>query len=135
MLETEQEYSMLQCAKVLQFFGITYQDLYETTDHAKAARDNKYKEKTPIFSYYILKCLIMFFLDDYLVWCAKQNKMSIQFHKNDPNMLAYCGFIREHYKNDRFLKSIDEISDWIKKHGHKHSSEIMRSLRMTCHEL
>jgi len=135
MLETEQEYSMLQCAKVLQFFGITYQDLYETTDHAKAARDNKYKEKTPIFSYYILKCMMMFFLDDYLVWCAKHNHKSIQFNKNDTNMLAYCEFIREHYKNDRFLKSINDISDWMKKKGHKHSSDIMRSLRMTCHEL
>jgi hypothetical protein len=135
MLETEQEYSMLQCAKVLHFFGITYQDLYEITDYAKEARANKYKEKTPIFSYYILKCMMMFFLDDYLVWCGKHNQMSIQFHKNDTNMLAYCGFIREHYKHERFLKSISAMETWMKKHSHKHGSDIMRSLRMTCHEL
>jgi hypothetical protein len=135
MLEIEQEYSMLQCAKVLLFFGITYQDLYETTDHSKEVRANKYKEKTPIFSYYILKCMMMFFLDDYLVWCGKHNKMSIQFHKNNNNMLAYCGFVREHYNNERFLKSINIMSAWMKKHSHKHGSDIMRSLRMTCHEM
>jgi hypothetical protein len=135
MLETEQEFTVLQCAKVLDFFGITYQDLYETTDHAKDARANKYKEKTPIFSYYILKCIMMFFLDDYLVWSAKHNDKSIQFNKNDTNMLAYCEFIREHFKNDRFLKSMNAMESWMKKYGHKHGSDIMRSLRMTCYEI
>jgi len=54
ILKIEREFSMFQCVKVLHFFGMKYTDLYENTPSAAHARIHKYKETTPVFSYYIL---------------------------------------------------------------------------------
>jgi hypothetical protein len=133
MLDIEQDFSLLQANKVLKFFGISYTDLYENTEHAKNSRAHKYKEQTPIFSYFILKSMMMFFVDDFLKWCVLNNKNYIQFQQNESVLLAYCGFIREHYKNQKYLDSMRTIEEILKKGNHQ--SEFMNSLRMTCHEL
>lgn len=133
ILKIEREFSIFQCVKVLHFYGIKYTDLYENTPSAAHARIHKYKETTPVFSYYILKSIMMFFIDDYIDWCASNNQMSINFNKNPNNLIKYCQFIREHYKNPSYIESIKSIEKNVL--NKKHPKNIMETLRMTVYEL
>ena len=133
ILKIEREFSMFQCVKVLHFFGITYTDLYEKTPTATYARIHKYKESTPVFSYYILKSIMMFFIDEYIDWCATHNQNSINFNKNPNNLIKYCEFIREHYKNSSYIDAIKSIEKIVL--NKKHPKNIMETLRMTVYEL
>ena len=49
------EHSLFQCAKILDHFEMSYTDLYNKTEEANFARLYKYKEDTPVISYYFLK--------------------------------------------------------------------------------
>lgn len=132
MLEIEQEFSLLQCVKVLHFFGMTYTDLYEETQEAKDARLYKYKEQTPIFSYFIIKCILMFFVDEFIHWTAIHNGNSLLFQKVPAHLNEYCSFIREHYKDDKLLKSFSDMEKIVKK---MRGGIILKTLRMTAHEI
>jgi hypothetical protein len=133
ILKIEREFSIFQCVKVLHFYGIKYTDLYENTPSAAHARIHKYKETTPVFSYYILKSIMMFFIDDYIDWCATHNQTSINFNKNPNNLIKYCDFIREHYNNPSYIEAIKSIEKNVL--NKKHPKNIMETLRMTVYEL
>ena len=133
ILKIEREFSIFQCVKVLHFYGIKYTDLYENNPSANHARIHKYKETTPVFSYYILKSIMMFFIDDYIDWCANNNQISINFNKNPNNLIKYCEFIREHYKNPSYLDAIKSIEKIVL--NKKHPKKIMETLRMTVYEI
>jgi hypothetical protein len=133
ILKIEREFSIFQCVKVLHFYGIKYTDLYENTPSAAHARIHKYKESTPVFSYYILKSIMMFFIDKYIDWCANHNQYSINFNKNPNNLIKYCEFIREHYKNTSYLDAIKSIEKCVL--NKKNPKTIMETLRMTVYEI
>jgi len=133
LLKIEREFSMFQCVKVLHFFGMKYTDLYENTSSANNARIHKYKETTPVFSYYILKSIMMFFIDDYIDWCATNNERSINFNKNPENLIKYCEFIREHYKKPSYLDAIKSMEKNVL--NKQNPKTIMETLRMTVYEM
>jgi hypothetical protein len=141
MLELEQEFSLFQCIKVLNFYGLDYKDLYETSDVAHTKRINRYKENTNILSYYILKSIYMFFVSDFVQWCADHNHNSINFNKS-PNVLhqtqdAYCKFISEHYKDPKYIASTDSITAWFDDNINKKVlvKTESRTLRMSIYEM
>lgn len=133
LLKIEREFSLFQCVKVLHFYGMTYTDLYENTPSAAHTRIHKYKETTPVFSYYILKSIMMFFIDEYIDWCATHNQSSINFNKDPDNLIKYCGFIREHYKNDSYIDAIKSLEKNVL--NKKNPKTIMETLRMTVYEI
>jgi hypothetical protein len=119
-----------------------YTDLYEKTPNAIHTRIYKYKESTPIFSYYILKSIMMFYVNDYIEWCAIHNHWSLDFNKNPKtnNLIEYCRFIREHYKNAVFLHNIELIEKQVFKkksnsNHHVSNDDITETLRMTVFEI
>jgi len=135
MLKKEQEFSLFQCVKVLCNFGLGYEDLYSTTPQAQHARLYKYKEKTPIFAYFVLKSMMMFFVGDYIHWCAIHNQGSLQFSHFDKNLIDYCGFIREHYQRQEYLQSIKLLETWFNRHCKKIDNvKMLQTLRMSVHE-
>jgi len=134
MLKKEREFSLLQSAKVLNNLGLCYTDLYNNSSVAQHKRAHKYKESTPAFSYFILKSIMMFYLGDYLHWCAIHNGSSLQFNPN--KLMEYCGFIREHYCRNDYLTSITIVENWLTSYSKSgHNKEIMKTLRMSLHEL
>jgi hypothetical protein len=115
LLNNEIIFSGFQLNKVLDFYGLTYQELYDTSStisHKK--RTEKYKEKTNVLSYYILKTICIFHIDNFLEWCISHNGgFSINFGKSknvlEKNLDKYCLFIIEHYKSPEFLMFLDNI--------------------------
>lgn len=136
MLKKEQEFSLFQCSKVLKNNGLSYTDLYSTTPQAEHARLYKYKEKTPIFAYFVLKSIMMVFVGDYIHWCAAHNKGSLQFSHFENNLTEYCSFIREHYQRPEYLQSIKSMDNLLSQNKkHEHNLPFFQTLRMSVHEL
>jgi len=135
LLEKERRFSLFQCAKILDIYGMEYDDLHNRKcEKALHSRTYKYKEETPILSYYILKSIILFYLDDYVRWCMKHNQGSLNFNKNPQtvkeNIFRYCQFIGDHYKGVEYIGSLLLMERWFDKNKTRKGAE-METMRMT----
>jgi len=129
-LHNEQLFSLFQCSKVLHHMGIKYRELYEMNEHSIKIRNQRYNEKTHVFSYYILKCITMFYYNDFIEWCCIHNNMSIQFTKTQENINKLIEFIKSRYNSKDFLRTIEIFENQIRKENIqqniKMESETMR---------
>lgn len=134
LLNKERIFSLFQCSKVLNCYGIKYTDLFEKTDSAALRRLHYRENNTNIFSYYILKSFFMFFYDDFLAWCFLHNQGSIAFNRK--NMAEFVIFIKEHYSQKDFLKEIENMERFfIDNRGKNINNTIMKNMRMSLYEL
>lgn len=78
--EYEAPFSAFQCAKVLDHFGLVYEDLFDK----EAA--SAYKEETPVFAYYVIKSVFMNHADEFIRWTMQNNQGSLQFKKTQTNI-------------------------------------------------
>lgn len=133
IMHYERIFSLFQCCKVLNYFNIDYTELINSTTTVSA-----YKEKTHTLSYYIVKSIFMFHLDDYMKECIKLNGYSLDFNKKNnthiKNMNTYCNIIRQMYKNEDFIESLDSICK-LSKNKKMFSKYMRETLRMSVHEL
>jgi hypothetical protein len=138
-INEERIFSLFQCVKVLEFYGMDYCDLYEKNEKSHIARLYRYKENTQVLSYYILKSIYMFYVDDFIEWCIKHNNYSLNFNKSPKllhrNMDEYCNFIQEHYNRSDFVNNIKSIEKWYENINPNimRNSEL-QTLRMTLYE-
>ena len=112
----ERMFSVYQASKVLTHFGIAYEDLYDRREPAATLR-RSYKETTPAFSYYIIKNVLMFHANDFVEWCAKVNRGSLEFDRENVGHAIdqFVSFIREHYNNPLLVESMDQARTWFLK--------------------
>jgi hypothetical protein len=140
LLDQERIFSVFQCVKVLNFYGLDYSDLYERTTQAHINRLHRYKENTHVLSYYIIKSIFMFFINDYVEWCLDHNSNGLNFDKTPSklknNMEEYCGFIRDHYTNKEYIGVLKNIDNWYDSvNPHNVKSMELQTLRMTSLEI
>ena len=136
MLQYERLFSLFQCAKILYFFGIQYNNLYESTLKSKQLR-TRYKEETNVLSYYIIKSIFMYYVNDFVEWCIENNDENgtLNFNKNNENIDSYIEFIKEHYLNSYYTSSLSLFENWYKNITYKSVSvEIYNTLRMSAIE-
>jgi hypothetical protein len=133
-LYNEQIFSLFQCSKVLHHLGLKYRELYETTKHATLMRNEKYKENTHVFSYYILKCIIMFYYNDFIEWCVKNNNSSIQFTKTQENIYQLFNFVKEKYNTVEYLRTIEIFENWLSKKENQNGKMELKTMRMSISE-
>jgi hypothetical protein len=118
MVYLEQVFSIFQMVKVLRHYGLQYEDLINKTENAHYLRSTKYKETTNAFSYYILKTVCLYNVEEFLQFCIENNGESLQFGAKRENIQAvirnYCNFIETHYKTHAFLEDIREVEQWEK---------------------
>jgi hypothetical protein len=112
----ERMFSVYQSSKILTHFGMSYDDLYTDTDDAVRTR-RFYKETTPILSYYILKNILMFYIDDFLEWCHAHNQHSLEFNKSplEKNIENFIEFIRKHHNKEELVESMNQARTWFLK--------------------
>ena len=139
MLDYERVFSVFQCAKVLKHMGISYTELFEKTDKAHMIRKMRYKENTPVLSYYIIKSFLMYNVNSFLEWCIANNGLSIRFSDQDINrsLNNYFVLIQQHYQDKKYIKCIYELCDWFtKQEKTKRSTDIeFKTLRMSLFEV
>ena len=128
----EQLYSCFQMIKVLNYMSIQYEDLVHFQRDPKIKL--KYREKSNVLSYYIITNILMFFYQDFFIWCNKNNKTIFQSDKTTKYQILFCDFIENQYKREKFLYFIQCIQQSML--SLKKSNLIIRNnLRMTICEL
>ena len=137
-IHNERLFSLFQCAKVLYHYKLDYKEMYEKSPDAQKERTIKYKEDTNILSYYIIKTIFMFFIDDYMNWCADNNKtdrglFTLQIGHSPNNIKNYCKFIENHYKRTDYTSSLLLFEEWFRdsKNAKLITPELYNTLRMT----
>jgi hypothetical protein len=138
MLVYEITFSLLQCAKVLKHNGLTYADFakQDTISREKVAK--LYKEETPLFSYYVIKSILLFFSNEFIEWTMIHNRGSFNFQKTSQNIQAYIQFIQKHSKNAKYGKIMKMVEDCLansKTHRARGAAPVGETtMRMTLHE-
>ena len=136
-IHNERLYSLFQCAKVLYHYKLDYKEMYEKSPAAQKERTLKYKEDTNVLSYYIIKSIFMFFIDDYIIWCADNNSnneiFTLQIKQSPDNIKKYCKFIENHYNRTDYTSSLLLFENWFRESTNAKliSPELYNTLRMT----
>lgn len=123
-IEMELSFSMMQANKVLHHMYLHYNALIIEHKHdvnISMIRNLYFKEDTNVFSYYILKLVLLFFYDEFIVFCGKKNRSYV--YLTSPRDLLK--FIEARYKNAIFIDSIYDYS----LSSNKHKDD--RTLRMS----
>lgn len=143
-IDFEITYSFFQLIKTLDFMGLTYKDLYSESDTSRVIRENLYKEKTNVLSYYVIKTVLMNNYQGLLNWCKTNNFSLLQFKKTLSNQNEYCKFIKKNYKSTTIINGINNTKKLLNNiqkkanngiHKKKEMNFIMNNMRMTVCEL
>lgn len=125
----ERVFSCFQCAKVLHFYGLTYEDLYKK-DIKSAQLRTQYDEDTNVLAYYVVKSIYMTHLPAFFHWFSNDNQNSFIFKETQENMNAYCNIIQLYHSDPSFLKVIGDMESWLSAHSGENTLET-KTLRMT----
>jgi hypothetical protein len=102
LFDKERQFSVQQNVKLLRHFDIEYKNLFDI-------KPVHYREKTQAFSYFILKSVFMFYLDDFIGWCCKNNRNQnpMQFKKTAENIQKYIAFLGERCHAGLFMDIVE----------------------------
>jgi len=132
-IRNEQTWSLFQCAKVISFYGIKYNDLYSHNTETMMDVNSRYLEtNTTTFSYYVAKTILLYHIGEFLEWCAANNRNVVAFRETGTNIASFCDFITYRCRDPTMISHIQRF-DGIVKGGRRHS-EVMRTMRMSLNE-
>lgn len=132
-LQTERLYKLYQCNKILDFMGLTYEDLYD--DSKKHLTIKLYRENTHVFSYCILTCI---FLNDYISfvkWCAANNPEMVRFSIEGENLVEFGNFINEQYKAKSLLHCLKRANELLIANKEKKNDFMLYRTNMSVFEM
>jgi hypothetical protein len=120
--------------KILSFLDIDdYNHLYDDDKVSKNLR-RLYKEDTNIFSYYILKMILLYNTNEFLKWNWNNNTNIIKFNKNNSsNYNKLFKFVEKKYKSEKMLEDIKHMKRFSKKSND--DKFLRKTLRMTVFDL
>lgn len=125
----EKMFSLYQCTKLLDFMNLKYEHLWKQDKISESYRNILYKETTNVFSYYILKMVLLQFSDEFLIWCNLNNTNTLNFDHNEILFDKFFKFINKHYKAKHLLKNISQMGD--KLHDHSKDKILCQTMKMT----
>ena len=136
-INLEKNFAFFQMIKILDFMGLSYNDLYRKTLLSKNVRKAQYKENTNILSYYVLTTILLNNYQDFLLWCDTNNISLLNFKKTSTHIDNMCVFLEKKYKTKYLLDGIKCIEKlfYNMKHKNKNKNKILENLRMTICEV
>jgi hypothetical protein len=134
VLHYETVYSLFQCVKMLNHYQITYDQLTNKMCHFSMKAREKYREISPVFSYYVIKTIFLLSWNDFMEWCLNNNKNLLQFSKTPNTQVSFADLISRLHKSERVLSNISVMENWFRVNKHLVTdSYIMQNMRMTLH--
>lgn len=107
-LYIEKFWSMFQVVKILDYMGLKYVELFNV--ESKAEKKALYRENTNVFAYYVMKTVILFFNDEFLINNLRTTNTYIYFPGNEIEALSgFYKFITKYYNNTKLLKEIQSM--------------------------
>jgi hypothetical protein len=105
----EKCWAMSQATKVLRFYNVSYQDLLDGTLYQE--------DRVKVFSYYIIKAILMTHVEAFISWCSHHNHHSMCFifdpsdDTRKKSMNAFCTLIVDFAKDPEFLEQMKQMDD------------------------
>ena len=140
-IQFEQIFSLFQMIKILDFMGISYNNLYNKDNISNGVRRYLFKEKTNVFAYYIIKNILLYNNSDFLLWCKKHNggEKLLTFNKTKLNLDEFIDFIVLKYQDPQFLKDIEKMRSFLRKqkgnNSHPQYNKLVKTMRMSICEM
>jgi len=129
-MKIEAYHSLYQSLKILTFMDLNFKVITEKSKDNIEICNHLYREKTSVFSYYIITSLLMNNYINFLGWCSKNNNVLLQFKKTPGNLDKYIEFIKDCCKNPHIKKNIKKLEKIIGK-----TDNISKNLKMTIIEI
>ena len=118
-ISLEKTFSLFQWKKILQYYGL---HLHRDLRH--------YREDISILSYYALKSIGLYYLEDFIQEFLVGKQNTFFFEKTNQNILKYCLFFKERYLRKDYLEALNKITI-----GDSLERKLKNTLRMTLIEL
>ena len=141
-INLERIFSFFQVVKVLNFMGLSYEDLYKKNKLSENLRKTMYKEDTNVLSYYVITLIMINSYQEYLSWCNTNNTSLLQFKKSSKNVDNFCKFIESKYKIKTLLDGINcsknmllKLHKILKTKKSNNLLQLLKNMRMTICEL
>lgn len=133
LLDKQLTFSCFQCSKIFGHYNISYEDFYLN------GGNTKYREHTPIFSYFVIKTLLLFHIDTCLIWCIRNNEYTLNFSRlaigdtiENKMDRFYNDLVYSLYNAKSFVQVMSSINKFTKKIKiTRNNKRLMNSLRMT----
>ena len=135
LVYTEIKFSMFQCAKVLNYYNISYIDFITNAPYNLSITE-KYKDNTHVLSYYIIKSMFLFNLNEYITQCIAISGYTINFDKSTKikeNIEQYCNIVNELYKNKQYMDMLEILQ--IRFASNINSKIVNTTLRMSIYDI
>jgi hypothetical protein len=130
ILKIETAWSLFQCGKILDHYGLTYDELIDKMSNASSSkRSSQYKENTYVLSYYVIKSVFMTHVNSFIEWCCVPRK-TIEFDKTPQRIIEYCGLVRDLYKSPEYLSRIRLVQEWFHRNNYR-KDFVSKTMRMT----
>lgn len=135
-LNYERIFSLFQCVKVLDHMGLTYKNLISKDEISLSLKKLYYKENTNVFAYYVIKMILLYFNNDFVNWCKKNNINNIfNFNKNEKSLDSFIDFIKKFMYNKKLMKDMDKSLKLLEKNKGENNKFLIETLRMTVIEI
>lgn len=108
VLYNETVFSLTQAAKILNYNNINLQQLINSKQYTN------YSEETPIFSYFIIKSMYLYFINDYLELCIRLDKNIIKNDFNQNDVLLFSNLVKKKSIHKKYLNDLSYIQTYIK---------------------
>ena len=120
-------HSLYQMVKILHFLDLRYDIVNEKSKDNIKICNHLYKEKSSVFSYYVITGLLLNNYSKFMYWCKKNNNILLLFKRSPGNIDKYISLIKSCSNNKTIINNIDIIEKSINKKNHV----LNDSLRMT----
>ena len=131
---SELNFSLIQVSKIMLWFGFdTFTNCGFYCKEKCRAVDNRMKEGTSIFSYYIVRSIYFYCMSDFLTVCVNNRgngKSAMDDGNNKRRHIQYLDIIKNNI--DRYGREIDSIMKKIKNDELNISDKIKNTMRMSC---
>ena len=108
--------------------NLKYDHLWLKDKISESYRNILYKENTNVFSYYILKLVLLNNSDDFFIWCYKNNTNILHFDSSEILFNKFYLFILKNYKS-KFL--LDNLKKMETKMLTLKNKRLLKTMKMT----
>lgn len=135
-LHFERIFSLFQCVKVLDHMGLKYRNIVTNNGINNSLKTLFYNENTNVFAYYVVKCIFLYYKDEFILWCKKNNVDNIfNFLKSEENLDSFFTLIESLYSKYDLVEDMNKAYIFLmktKKGYVKNKKNILtETLRMT----
>jgi hypothetical protein len=145
MLNKELFFSLFQCAKILDHFGMNYEDFYKEEEKGvgifgfkfDGGKRKQYREKTSVFSYYFLKTILLFHCNGFLEWSLENSGETVEFKSPETNVRKFSDtLILAKYRDPAFVAVLTQMkTKFFTRKVSKNNMLIYNTMRMTANEI